>query len=351
MPTTSIVVLLLITLSFAHFSQAQAQTPLPTQTQLKKILVLNKSQGGTGMYLESRRDMLRALNELALTHGFAIDSIGQNDGEEKTAEAFSASNLTQYQAVLCACYDDGNAFLDSTSQTNVENYVYQGGTLVAIFAASGFVWNWPWYTTSLVQIFYGPAGNNQPRVDLVHDSEGITEGSETSRIFEGLTAPKQFLDMFISFKASPRDTPGVTILVTIDESTSTKTIDAPMGADHPVVWVKSVGKGKVIHNSLGHSWSTSNVYTQADGYLTKLTWGLLRYAAGDFKASVACVSRPSREAHSSRAAAAKINRLSITPISTAEEIFSVEFKDAMGRAVRAQLDERPLQPQILITIP
>jgi uncharacterized protein len=351
MPTTSIVVLLLITLSFAHFSQAQAQTPLPTQTQLKKILVLNKSQGGTGMYLESRHDMMRALASLASTYRFEIDSISQNDGWEKIATSFSASNLVQYQAVLFAYNDGVDIQLDSVCKLNVENYVNQGGSLMAINSASAFVSNWTWYTESLVQSFYGPHAKNQPQIGLVHDSEGLAAESETSEIFQGLTAPKRFVDAFFGFRATPRGIPGVTILVTIDESTSTKTIDAPMGADHPVVWVKSVGKGKVIHNSLGHSWSTSNVYTQADGYLTKLTWGFLRYAAGDFKASVAGVSRPSREAHSSRAAAAKINRLSITPISTAKEIFSVEFKDAMGRAVRAQLDERPLQPQILITIP
>jgi Trehalose utilisation len=315
--------------------QAQAQTPVATR--VKKILVLNKNQGGTNGFLESRRDMKQALNELAQTHGFQIDSIGQNDGMDKTAEAFSASNLTQYQAVLFAYNEGVHAQLDPVSKFNVENYVNQGGTLMAIHAASAFVVNWPWYTQSLVQSFYGPWGNNQPRIDVLHDSEGLAEGSETRGIFQGLVAPQKFLDMFISFRASPRGTPGVTILATIDEKTSDKTVDGSMGNDHPVVWVKAVGKGKVIHNSLGMSWSTNNGYTQADGYLTKLTWGLLRYAAGDFIPPIPLGLRHTRESQSSAMADGGQQRHPI-PLFPSNHFSPIRFQDALGRALISPLE-------------
>jgi Trehalose utilisation len=335
---------LTLAIGLASVHQTYGQTPVATQ--VKKILVLNKSQGGTNGFLESRRDMKQALNELALTHGFQIDSIGQSDGKEKTSALFSASSLTQYQAVLFAYNEGVHAQMDSISKINVENYVNQGGTLMAIHAASAFVVNWPWYTESLVQSFYGPWGSNQPRIDVLHDSEGLAEGSETRGIFEGLVAPKRFLDMFISFKASPRGAPGVTILATIDEKSSDKTVSGAMGADHPVVWVKAVGKGKVIHNSLGMSWSTNNGYAQADGYLTKLTWGLLRYAAGDFKETSAGVRRPTRGARSTLLSGAQLDRFPVQFSVASQEPFQVELRDAQGRIVDSRSGVGPYQVQL-----
>ncbi len=55
-----------------------------------------------------------------------------------------------------------------------------------------------------------------------------------------------------------------------------------MGEDHPVVWVKQEGLGRVIQFSLGYSWPNLNVYQQSDNYLTKLLYGTMRYAAKDF---------------------------------------------------------------------
>jgi hypothetical protein len=55
-----------------------------------------------------------------------------------------------------------------------------------------------------------------------------------------------------------------------------------MGSDHPVVWAKTEGKGRVVHMSMGHSWSTNNVYEAKNGYLKKFLYGTLRYVSGDF---------------------------------------------------------------------
>jgi type 1 glutamine amidotransferase len=70
--------------------------------------------------------------------------------------------------------------------------------------------------------------------------------------------------------------------VTIDERTSNKVLDGAMGDDHPVIWAKTVGKGRVVQNSMGHSWTFNNVYTANNEYLTKLLYGMLGYAAGGF---------------------------------------------------------------------
>jgi Trehalose utilisation len=325
-----------LSIMLAGVGPLQAQAPV--RTNLKKILVLDKGQSGGLGDVESQRDFLQALESLAMSQGFDMDHIGQNDSLEKINSVFSSNQLSQYQAVLFAYNDEVSSQLKPLQRVNLENYVREGGSLMAIHTASAFVSNWPWYTESLVQSFYGPHGYDQPRVDLVHDSEGLAARSETAGIFQGLTPPKLFLDRFFSFRETPRGEPGVTILVTMDEKTSDKTLDGAMGADHPVVWVKAVGKGKVIHNSLGHSWSTSNVYTQADGYLTKLTWGLLRYAAGDFIPPPPPLGlRHTRESQSSAMADGGQYRHPM-PLFPSNHFFPIRFQDALGRALTSPLE-------------
>ncbi len=267
----------------ALFSVAVGVNALPpVKTNLKKILVLDKSQGGANGHLESRRDLNAALKELAADKGFTITFIGQDDPASKISTEFSATNLAAYQAVIFSNNDGVDAQLDATSKTNFENYVKAGGGFIPIHAASAFISNWPWMTSVLVQSFYSPHGNNMPTANVSHDDEGMKDGTETKGMFKGLTAPLAFLDEYYSFRASPRGVTGVSILLKVDEKSYSKTVNGPMGDDHPVAWAKVEGKGRVLHNSMGHSWSTNNVYTAKNAYLKSFMYGALRYVAGDF---------------------------------------------------------------------
>jgi hypothetical protein len=119
---------------------------------------------------------------------------------------------------------------------------------------------------------------------LKHDAEGLETGTETRGIAKDLTAPTGFKDSFYQFQASPRDSTGVTVLLTVDERSSTAPFISPMGLDHPVAWTKTVGKGRVVSNCLGHSfgYNEHNAYTQKANYLKNFTYTSIRYAAGDF---------------------------------------------------------------------
>jgi type 1 glutamine amidotransferase len=260
---------------------AHALAQAPAKTNLKKILVLDKAQFPSG-HFESRRDLNAALKELAEEKGFTVTTISQNDPASKIATEFSAASLATYQAVIFSNNDGVHAQLNSTEKSNFENYVKNGGGFIPIHAASAFISNWPWITSVLVESFYGPHGFNMPTANVAHDAEGTKAGTETQGIFKGLTAPLAFLDEYYSFRASPRGRAGVTILLTVDERSFSKTVDGPMGSDHPVVWAKTEGKGRVVHMSMGHSWSTNNVYEAKNGYLKKFLYGTLRYVAGDF---------------------------------------------------------------------
>lgn len=251
-----------------------------THTHLKRILLLDKSLFGANGHKECREDLRAALERLALQHRFDITVIGQNDNTISTY--FNPDSLSQFQVVLFSNNDGVDKQVTGNARTHFENYVENGGGFIPIHAASAFTEGWTWFDQALIQKFYGAFGSNHPSAELIHDLEGMEPGTETAGIFIGLSAPKQFSDEFYSFQRSPRGTENTTILVTLDESSSTKPIEGPMGEDHPLVWAKRVGAGRVLHISLGHSWYFLNVYTQGDAYLTKLLYGSLRYAAGDF---------------------------------------------------------------------
>ena len=259
-------------------TQAQA----PVKTNLKKVLVLDKSQGGANGHKESRVDLNKALEELGTANGFTVTTIGQSDPASKISTEFSVANLATYQAVIFSNNDGVHAQLDATSKANLEAYVKAGGGLIPIHAASAFISNWAWLTNMLVESFFGPHGSNQPTANMAHDPDGNKDGTETKGIYKGLTAPLAFLDEYYSFQATPRGKTGVTVLLTVDEKSFSKTVQGPMGTDHPVVWAKTEGKGRVVHFSVGHSWSTNNVYTAKSSYLKNFLYGNLRYAAGDF---------------------------------------------------------------------
>ncbi len=259
-----------------------AQAQPPALTHLKNVLLLNKSQGGSNSDSKSRSDFVAVLDSLAADKGFSVAKVNQGDGAATLTEAFSKENLAKTQVVFFLANNGVDKMLDSASKVNLEEYVKAGGGFIGLIESDYFVSNWSWYSSAMVQSYTGHHTANQPQADLHHDAEGMTEGSEAAGIFRNLTPPKQFTDKFISFDQSPRGANGVTVLVTMDEGSSTQPISAPMGTDHPVVWTKEEGAGHFVHFSLGFSWPSTNVYQQSDNYLTKLLYGTMRYVAKDF---------------------------------------------------------------------
>ncbi len=273
------ILLPLLLTAFAVGLHAQA----PAFTHLKRILVLDKSQGGATGHMESRRDLNLALAQLAAEMGFEVVTLGQQETGARVAREFSDSGLARYQAVIFSNNDGVDAQLSAASKAAFEAYVRGGGGFVAMHAASAFIGNWPFMTEALVQLFYGPFEFGGAKGNLGHDSDGLREETETRGILAGLAAPAGYADEFYGFRQSPRGEPGVAILVTVGEKPFDPAgIRQSMGADHPLVWAKRVGKGRAVGNSLGHSLASLNVYAQQGGYLKALVYRTLRYAAGDF---------------------------------------------------------------------
>lgn len=257
-------------------NEAFAQTK---PTKLKSIMVLE--HGTSGGHRASSDDLNAILRDLGTTNGFTVKVLAQSVNLDVE---FSAANLANYQVVILSNNDGVHRFIAGTARNNFQTYVENGGGLLAVHASSAFIEQWTWLDNALVAKFQGPHQSNGPSADLKQDAEGSKTETEARGIVKDLTAPLGFRDEFYQFNANnPRGKTGVSVLLTVVEATSTAPFSSPMGADHPVTWIKTVGKGRVVHNSLGHSFGGGhNVYTQKTNYLKNFTYTSLRYAAGDF---------------------------------------------------------------------
>lgn len=276
MPIKACLMIIPVLVCLFAVNEAFAQ---PRPSKLKSVLVL---EHGTGAgHRASSDDFNAALRDMGTVHGFTVNVLAQTVNLD--AE-FSAANLAKYQVVVLSNNDGVHRFIAGAARTRFEAFVENGGGLLVSHAGSAFIDSWPWINSALVQRFYGPHQTNGPSADLHHDAEGSEIGTETRGIAKDLTAPTGFKDSFYQFQSSPRDSAGVTVLLTVDEKSSTTPFMSPMGADHPVAWAKTVGKGRVVSNCLGHSFGNQghNAYTQKENYLKKFTYTSIRYAAGDF---------------------------------------------------------------------
>jgi type 1 glutamine amidotransferase len=255
--------------------EAHAQT----KSKLKSVMVL---EHGTGPgHRASSDDLNASLRDLGTTHGFTVKVLAQSVNLDVE---FSAENLAKYQVVILSNNDGVHRFIAGTARNNFQAYVENGGGLLAVHASSAFIDGWTWINDALVAKFYGPHQSHGPAADLKQDAEGLKAETEARGIVKDFTAPAGFIDEYYQFQTNPRGKTGVTILLTVDEKTPGANFQSPMGADHPVTWLKPVGKGRVVHNSLGHSFKEKghNVYTQKSNYLKNFTYTSLRFAAGDF---------------------------------------------------------------------
>ncbi len=267
---------------------AFVQSATPANSELKRVLVIDKNSVRNSVVFETRDHLNSALLELGDSLGFEVEIFDRF----RVFPTDMEPQLKGVQLVILNNNEGAAYVIPPEVRKALEEWVRTGGTLLAMRWASAFVTQseWPFLVDGLVESFYGPHAWLDFELQL--DPKAMAGGRQPLKIPED--AAIRLRDQVFSFRHSPRDQPGVTVFLTMDESSIDSipasgygdSIPGPMGSDHPLVWVKTVDQGKVIHNSLGQSgWpdSSSNAYEQQDGFLKKLLYRLLRYGAGDYR--------------------------------------------------------------------
>ena len=162
--------------------------------------------------------------------------------------AFTPAILKQFDAVIWNNISgDG---LTLKQRKAFQNYMQAGGGFVGIHGSAGDpVYFWDWYADTLI----GARFAGHPMAPQFQDAK-VDIDDAAHPIAQGLPASWVMNEEWYSFKNNPRAT-GSRIIATLDESTYKQ---VGMGdqklqmGDHPIVWTRAVGKGRVFYSAIGH---------------------------------------------------------------------------------------------------
>ncbi|MGC9541430.1 ThuA domain-containing protein [Streptomyces sp. UG1] len=118
-------------------------------------------------------------------------------------------------------------------------YVEAGGGFAGVHAAACTEYDWPYYG-ELLGARFDRHPDHQPGKAIVEDHE--------HPVTRHLPAVWDFVDEWYDFRTNPRAE--VRVLACADESSYD---GGGMGADHPLVWCREQGAGRVFYTALGHA--------------------------------------------------------------------------------------------------
>lgn len=199
---------------------------------------------------------IEAIKKLGAENHFHVDA-------SEDASAFTGTNLARYQVVIFL--STSGDVLNDHQQAAFKQFIEQGGGLAAVHAAvAGDVateGSWPWYGDALCASFTNHSSVVQATVDIEDKANPSTAG-----------LPEKWVrtDEWYNFITSPRGK--ARVLATLDESTYR---GGTMGQDHPIVWCRRMGKGRIWYSALGH---TEASFT--DALFLKHLLGGIQLAAG-----------------------------------------------------------------------
>jgi type 1 glutamine amidotransferase len=163
--------------------------------------------------------------------------------------AFTPDNLAQFDAVVWN--NNSGDVLTLSQRAAFEAFIASGGAYVGLHGAGGdSIYLWDWYVDTLLGArFIGHPMNPQFQDAALHIEQH--PGNIGAALAPGWTMN----DEWYSFRDSPREA-GANVVATLDESTYEQNgfggQDLRMGADHPIVWTRQVGKGRAFYSAVGH---------------------------------------------------------------------------------------------------
>ncbi|GAB2973227.1 ThuA domain-containing protein [Streptomyces pseudoechinosporeus] len=199
-----------------------------------RVLVYTRT---TAYRHDSIPDGIAAVRSLGAAHGFTVYAT-------EDPEFFDAP-VDPYAAVIFL--STSGDVLTPAGREHLAAYVEAGGGFVGVHAAACTEYDWPYYG-ELLGARFARHPDYQPGKLLVEDREHPAT--------QHLPAAWEFTDEWYDFRASPRDS--VRVLASADESSYD---GGGMGDDHPLVWCREQGSGRVFYTALGHA---SEAYEDPD---------------------------------------------------------------------------------------
>jgi uncharacterized protein len=214
--------------------------PLPADIKRPAILVFSKTNAFR------HEEAIPAANAM-------FDALGKERGwtvfKTENGAAFSPAILAKFDAVIFN-NASGDVFTPD-QEAAFKAYLEDGGGYVGIHAAGDNSHKeWGWYMDQVIGATFTQHTMNPQFQKAVVRAENASHPA-----MQGLPASWQRIEEWYSFDKSPR-TKGFTILATVDEQSYNPEgmfgANLRMGDDHPAVWARCIGKGRVFYTSFGH---------------------------------------------------------------------------------------------------
>lgn len=167
----------------------------------------------------------------------AVRTLGAFEVDATEDPAALERPLDRYAAVVFL--STSGEVLTPAGREQLAAYVESGGGFVGVHAAACTEDEWPYYGELLGARFdRHPA--YQPGKAVIED--------RAHPATRHLPAVWEFTDEWYDFRTNPRGT--ARVLATVDESSYD---GGGMGEDHPLVWCREQGEGRVFYTALGHA--------------------------------------------------------------------------------------------------
>ncbi|MEU4393803.1 ThuA domain-containing protein [Kribbella sp. NPDC023855] len=217
------------------------------------VLVFSKTAGFRHDSIPAGIQMIR---ELGSANGFAVAAT-------EDANAFSAANLAQYEAVVFL--NTTGDVLNATQQSAFEAYIRGGGGYAGIHSAADTEHDWPFYGELVGAYFVSHPAIQQATVRVENRAHQATQ-----HLAPAWVRTDEWYNYRTNVRSSAR------VLATLDESTYS---GGSMGADHPHTWCKAIQSGRSFYTGSGHTQSSFS----ESGFRAMILGGI-RYAANRTKA-------------------------------------------------------------------
>lgn len=171
----------------------------------------------------------------------------------ENARIFSAETLEKFDVIIMNSATGD--VLTAAQQDAIETFVENGGGMIAQHAMgdSSLAGFWPWWETQLGTEFISHPADPQ------FQTADVVSLAPSHPVMAGLGAKFSHSDEWYSFTGPVAGE--VVVLAGLDESTYSPVNkvygveDLRMGpepSDHPIVWAKCPGQGKIVYSALGH---------------------------------------------------------------------------------------------------
>ncbi|MFG2680904.1 ThuA domain-containing protein [Streptomyces sp. NPDC048392] len=172
----------------------------------------------------------------------AVRTLGPYEADHTEDPAVLERPLEPYAAVVLL--STSGEVLTPAGRARLAAYVEGGGGVAGVHAAACTEYDWPYYGELLGARFERHPALQPGRVVVEDRDHPATRN---------LPPVWEFTDEWYDFRTNPRG--AVRVLARADE---TSYEGGGMGEDHPLVWCRRQGAGRVFYTALGHA---SDAYT------------------------------------------------------------------------------------------